>query len=305
MAAGEKGASPRIGARVSANQLSTDAAAASRAAATASAQHKPVRVGSSRVSPGRYKVTVSEKISPAEANAIKEYITSLPHVSGVSVSGKFVTVLVDKDKHWRDIRQKVEVGVHNVVEPGVPHSAAELKERISELRTKMLPSDDGTESLDRPTGLSLKYPGLSLLAAKSLSKGVSGNRPNASDLVANSSTQRDTTSTALLAFLQEACLEVLTTAINPVLERDGGSCSLDRIAPAPEGKGYVVFLHMKGACKGCPASTITMKAFIQKTICEYLPEVVSVEESGSDGEQDGEQDGEAVEAVEAAPSGSA
>lgn len=225
-------------------------------------------------------MTVSERISPSEAAAIQQYLTSLPHVTGVSVLGKLVTVQVDKDRHWKDIREKVELGVHNVVEPGVPHSAAELKKSVADLRASMLGGGQGSQRAAAAGGTESsgqeasqwrqKFPGLSLLAAKSLANASPAGALPSSEAAAD---------TEMLAFLQEACMEILTVAVNPVLERDGGSCSLASIAREAGGAGYVVKLSMKGACKGCPASTITMKAFIEKTVKAYLPEIVSVEES--------------------------
>ena len=45
-------------------------------------------------------------------------------------------------------------------------------------------------------------------------------------------------------------------------------------------KGYKdgrVFLHMKGACAGCPSSTATLKHGIQNLLRHFIPEVQEVE----------------------------
>jgi len=42
-------------------------------------------------------------------------------------------------------------------------------------------------------------------------------------------------------------------------------------------KDGIVFLHMKGACSGCPSSTATLKAGIENMLKHYVPEVQRVE----------------------------
>ena len=41
-----------------------------------------------------------------------------------------------------------------------------------------------------------------------------------------------------------------------------------------------VFLHMKGACAGCPSSTATLKHGIQNLLRHFVPEVEHVEQIG-------------------------
>ena len=46
-------------------------------------------------------------------------------------------------------------------------------------------------------------------------------------------------------------------------------------------RGYqdgTVFLHMKGACAGCPSSTATLKHRIQNLLKHFVPEVQHVEQ---------------------------
>ena len=38
----------------------------------------------------------------------------------------------------------------------------------------------------------------------------------------------------------------------------------------------IVYLHMQGACAGCPSSTITLKMGIENLLRHYIPEVVEV-----------------------------
>ena len=41
-------------------------------------------------------------------------------------------------------------------------------------------------------------------------------------------------------------------------------------------EGGVVYLHMQGACAGCPSSTLTLKSGIEKLLRHYIPDVVEV-----------------------------
>ena len=41
----------------------------------------------------------------------------------------------------------------------------------------------------------------------------------------------------------------------------------------------VVYLHMKGACSGCPSSSATLRAGVENMLKHYVPEVTRVEQS--------------------------
>ncbi len=64
--------------------------------------------------------------------------------------------------------------------------------------------------------------------------------------------------------------ELLDTRVRPAVAQDGG----DIIFHGFE-KG-VVYLHMQGACAGCPSSTATLKMGIENMLRHYIPEVVEV-----------------------------
>lgn len=64
--------------------------------------------------------------------------------------------------------------------------------------------------------------------------------------------------------------ELLDTRVRPAVAQDGG----DIIFHGFE-KG-VVYLHMQGACAGCPSSTITLKMGIENLLRHFIPEVVEV-----------------------------
>ncbi len=64
--------------------------------------------------------------------------------------------------------------------------------------------------------------------------------------------------------------ELLDTRVRPAVAMDGGD-----IVFRGFDKG-VVYLHMQGACAGCPSSTATLKMGIENMLRHYIPEVVEV-----------------------------
>lgn len=64
--------------------------------------------------------------------------------------------------------------------------------------------------------------------------------------------------------------ELLDTRVRPAVAMDGGDIVYHGFE---EG---VVFLHMQGACAGCPSSTATLKMGIENMLKHYIPEVVEV-----------------------------
>jgi len=65
--------------------------------------------------------------------------------------------------------------------------------------------------------------------------------------------------------------ELIDTRVRPVVARDGGDITFH------EFRDGVVFLHMKGACSGCPSSTMTLKNGIENMLRHFVPEVQAVE----------------------------
>lgn len=64
--------------------------------------------------------------------------------------------------------------------------------------------------------------------------------------------------------------ELLDTRVRPAVAQDGGDIVF---------RGFdsgVVYLHMQGACAGCPSSTVTLKMGIENMLRHYIPEVVEV-----------------------------
>lgn len=69
--------------------------------------------------------------------------------------------------------------------------------------------------------------------------------------------------------------ELLDTRIRPAVAQDGGDILFNRFDAATG----IVFLHMKGACSGCPSSSATLRAGVENMLKHYVPEVTGVEQS--------------------------
>jgi Fe-S cluster biogenesis protein NfuA len=64
--------------------------------------------------------------------------------------------------------------------------------------------------------------------------------------------------------------ELLNREIRPVVALDGGDIVFSKY------EDNVVYLHMKGACAGCPSSTATLKDGIEVRMKEAFPEIREV-----------------------------
>ena len=64
--------------------------------------------------------------------------------------------------------------------------------------------------------------------------------------------------------------DLIETRVRPAVANDGGDITFRGF------KDGIVFLHMKGACSGCPSSTATLRHGIQNLLKHYVPDVVEV-----------------------------
>ena len=69
--------------------------------------------------------------------------------------------------------------------------------------------------------------------------------------------------------------DLLDTRIRPAVAQDGGDILFNRFEPDTG----VVWLHMRGACSGCPSSSATLKAGVENMLKHYVPEVTRVEQA--------------------------
>ncbi|MEJ0063034.1 MAG: NifU family protein [Alphaproteobacteria bacterium] len=69
--------------------------------------------------------------------------------------------------------------------------------------------------------------------------------------------------------------EILDYKIRPAVAQDGGDIVFDKFEDG------VVYLHMQGACAGCPSSSATLKTGIENMLRHYIPEVTEVRQAAS------------------------
>jgi len=66
-------------------------------------------------------------------------------------------------------------------------------------------------------------------------------------------------------------VEAVLDEIRPALQADGGGVELVDVD-----ENGVVSVRLTGACGGCPMSTMTLKAGIERVLKEKIPEVKQV-----------------------------
>jgi Fe-S cluster biogenesis protein NfuA len=64
--------------------------------------------------------------------------------------------------------------------------------------------------------------------------------------------------------------DILDREIRPAVARDGGDIIFDRY------ENNRVYLHLVGACSGCPSSTITLKQGVETRMKAAIPEIIEV-----------------------------
>jgi Fe-S cluster biogenesis protein NfuA len=69
--------------------------------------------------------------------------------------------------------------------------------------------------------------------------------------------------------------DLLDTRIRPAVAQDGGDILFSRFDP----EDGTVWLHMRGACSGCPSSAATLKSGVENMLKHYVPEVTRVEQT--------------------------
>jgi Fe-S cluster biogenesis protein NfuA len=67
-------------------------------------------------------------------------------------------------------------------------------------------------------------------------------------------------------------VEAILDEIRPSLQADGGDVELVDVT-----EDGIVKVRLKGACAGCPMSTLTLKNGIERVLKNEIPEVKSVQ----------------------------
>ena len=72
----------------------------------------------------------------------------------------------------------------------------------------------------------------------------------------------------------EQIKELIELRVRPAVAADGGDIVFKHFAE----EDGTVYLEMRGACAGCPSSTLTLKSGIENLLKHYVPEVTAVEQ---------------------------
>ncbi|EJD55051.1 HIRA-interacting protein 5 [Auricularia subglabra TFB-10046 SS5] len=67
--------------------------------------------------------------------------------------------------------------------------------------------------------------------------------------------------------------ELLDTRVRPAIMEDGGDIEYRGF-----GEDGIVRVKLKGSCRGCDSSTVTLKSGIERMLMHYIPEVQGVEQ---------------------------
>lgn len=78
---------------------------------------------------------------------------------------------------------------------------------------------------------------------------------------------------SMLDELSKQIKELIDKRVRPAVAMDGGDIVFDRFEQG------IVYLRMRGACSGCPSSTVTLKSGVENMLRHYVPEVLEVRQT--------------------------
>jgi len=67
--------------------------------------------------------------------------------------------------------------------------------------------------------------------------------------------------------------ELLDTRVRPAVAQDGGDIEFESF----DMQSGTLYLHMRGACSGCPSSSATLRQGVESLMKHYVPEVKAIE----------------------------
>jgi Fe-S cluster biogenesis protein NfuA len=93
---------------------------------------------------------------------------------------------------------------------------------------------------------------------------------NTKETPIKSQEKTETTIPATLSDIEKQIIAVLEEYVRPAVEGDGGAIEFESF------ENGVVSVVLRGACSGCPSSTMTLKAGIEGLLTRMVPEVKEV-----------------------------
>ena len=70
--------------------------------------------------------------------------------------------------------------------------------------------------------------------------------------------------------MEDKVRQIIETQIRPMLQRDGGDIEFVGLEDG------TVKVRLQGACRGCPASQMTLQMGVERLLKEEVPEIVGV-----------------------------
>lgn len=99
-------------------------------------------------------------------------------------------------------------------------------------------------------------------------------RPVLADAGASTDDEADIVYEGEAADIVKELKEIIEARVRPAVARDGGDITFH----SWDHENGIVRLNMRGACAGCPSSTLTLKQGIENMLRHYIPEVNQVEQ---------------------------
>ena len=191
------------------------------------------------LAPGDHQLEFRSKTEAMLCSPLATELFNFPFVTSVFVSGQMVSVTKDESLGWEMIVQQLREYIREWL---MDHEHAVDADKVDAALPQL-----GAPSEDAPVAATA---GLDPEAVKFIAE---------EDIVP---TEHD-----------DAIKQLLEEFVRPAVEQDGGAIDFKAF------KDGTVYVHLRGACSGCPSSTQTLKGGIEqllKSKLEAVEEVVAL-----------------------------
>ena len=191
------------------------------------------------LAPGAHQLEFRSKAEAMLCSPLATELFNFPFVTSVFVSGQMVSVTKDESLGWEMIVQQLREYIREWL---MDHEHAVDADKVDAALPQL-----GAPSEDAPVAATA---GLDPEAVKFIAE---------EDIVP---TEHD-----------DAIKQLLEEFVRPAVEQDGGAIDFKAF------KDGTVYVHLRGACSGCPSSTQTLKGGIEqllKSKLEAVEEVVAL-----------------------------
>lgn len=192
------------------------------------------------LAPGDHQLEFRSKAEAMLCSPLATELFNFPFVTSVFVSGQMVSVTKDESLGWEMIVQQLREYIREWL---MDHEHAVDADKVDAALPQL-----GAPSEDAPVAATA---GLDPEAVKFIAE---------EDIVP---TEHD-----------DAIKQLLEEFVRPAVEQDGGAIDFKAF------KDGTVYVHLRGACSGCPSSTQTLKGGIEQLLKSKLEAVEEVVASG-------------------------